>query len=193
MEIVPIFVNKATRQGLYSLAYDGAENEWDRLLDLWNRQDYLFNVYRENRSIIRNGCFKHMKGEDVLDQILTVARKLENTLLKLEKQGVEKGISLLKTHFRPLHPLQTGDTLPGNKGLEEINVQDVALPALSFFGLGLEENTFIITGGCINFTPFLGDRQESIREIEKLKEAEGFLLENQFTLTHQKFYYYGNS
>ncbi|WP_286848619.1 MULTISPECIES: hypothetical protein [Sphingobacterium] len=125
MKIVDIFASR-----LFAIHYaDQKDNEYDRLMDLWNDIDYIVQFLKENTQDIPPKLDVYQLAEDILDNREDIE---DNILYNLER---------LDGFFKPLDNNQIGEfDLLRSKGRKNV---------LRLYALRLSENVYVITGGAI--------------------------------------------
>src|SRR5258708_17950106 len=149
MEIIPIFVDNY--EGLHSIKYGNeADNEFERLFELWNDYEYLFDFCKANEGNIFNDFFQINQLEDFIDMVRAEAWELENIFLGFyENSSFTNGA--LQRIFMPYHNQEYKvTTLQLSKG--KISYELIRKPLLRLYALRVDNNTFILTGGCIKTT-----------------------------------------
>lgn len=77
---------------LYSVCYEGEEeNEFDRLLYLWNDVQYLTDFFEENKALLSNAVWTRVsRPEAAAMQVIDEAGELEDLFEELE-ENTENG------------------------------------------------------------------------------------------------------
>lgn len=157
MEIVCIFAER-----LFAFRYPEEEdNEYDRLLNLWNDVEYVYNFLKENRE-------DFPKDKDiwqVADHITEDVEKLDEILINIEKED-----KTLSCFFRPLHNLETGARI--------LSLQKGRQSYLRIYAVKIDEDIFVITGGAIKLHHLMEEREHTKVELQKLHDAQAYLREN---------------
>ena len=157
MEIVCIFAER-----LFAFRYPEEEdNEYDRLLNLWNDVEYVYNFLKENREDIP----KDKDIWQVADHITEDAEKIDEILINI---GAEDKI--LSCFFRPLHNLETGARI--------LSLQKGRQSYLRIYAIKIDEDIFVITGGAIKLHHLMEERKHTKVELQKLHDAQEYLNEN---------------
>lgn len=158
MKIVCIFADR-----LFSFQYEGeVDNEYDRLLDLWNDKEYLYGFFKEN---IRN----IPSGKSIIEMVLEIsndAEFIDDTL----KEMAENPDKTLSYFFRPLHNQEYG--------LHVLSLQKGRRNYLRLYAIKIDNDTFVITGGAIKLTRTMQESYHTLKELDKLKKAKDFLRDN---------------
>lgn len=88
MELLPIFVDDATLEGLYAIKYSGeASDEFERLFNLWNDTNYIQEYFVLNKDYLQKLFFKNISIDELIDKILDEAQLLENSLYEFTAKG----------------------------------------------------------------------------------------------------------
>jgi hypothetical protein len=187
MKIIPIFVENT--EGLHSIQYPSeTRNEFDRLFDLWNNYQYLFNFCKENAHQIFSGYYKINRLEEFIDMIVNEANELESVFLDYYENG-NFANGILQTIFMPYHNQEYKfRVLQLSKA--SIKSKIIKQPALRLYALRIDSNTFIITGGCIKITKTVQESDYNLNEIKKLEQVRQYLLANGIQTFDDLIYYY---
>ena len=157
MEIVCIFAER-----LFAFRYPEEEdNEYDRLLNLWNDEEYVYNFLKENREDIP----KDKDIWQVADHITEDAEKIDEILINI---GAED--KTLSCFFRPLHNLETGARV--------LSLQKGRQSYLRIYAIKIDEDIFVITGGAIKLHHLMEEREHTKAELQKLHNAREYSNEN---------------
>ncbi len=97
---------------------------------------------------------------------------LKTCLLSLQKNKNAK----LEEFFRPLNNQEYQiRKLAGQKGRKNY---------LRIYAIKIDDNCFLVTGGAIKFTQFMGERDHTTAELDKIKKYRNYLItENVFDIT----------
>lgn len=160
MKIVAIFADR-----LFAFQYEGeADNEYDKLLDLWTDTEYVRNYLNENEEDIP----KEKTKRQYVNYIRQDAYSIDEQLLKI----TETTDQLLSHFFKPLHNNEYHvQTLWLQKGRQH---------CLRLYAIKIDEDTFVITGGAIKLPlhHLMKDREHTRVELQKLDSAKSYLREN---------------
>lgn len=138
---------------------DQKQNELERLLNLWNDVNYLFNFVNENKNDIPA---THNIGEIVMD-LLESAKEIDRRILVFCNNPKKK----LDDFFIPLnnHEYKIG-RLSRQKGKQNY---------LRIFAIRIDCDCFIITGGTIKFHHLNREREHTQKEMLKLERCRNYL------------------
>jgi hypothetical protein len=192
MELVPIFVNAKTLEGLYAIRYDGeVDDEYVRLFDLWTDIQYVMMYLRENEDYLKADYFKNIYRDDLINEILDEAEELEKLMNEYSNDGFFDCGNNLQMLFRPLNKNISIIPPPHQKTKASIrDRKNFPKDILRVYALRLGKNTFVITGGAIKLVDKMIKHPDTIRELEKLDEAKKFLKnKNLNTYEDLNFYY----
>ncbi|MEJ5144437.1 hypothetical protein [Sphingobacterium sp. MYb388] len=159
MEIVDIFAER-----LFAFRYAGeADNEYDRLLDLWGDMEYVYNFLKENKQDIP----KHRTISQIAGYIIDDAIEIDKTLIDI----TETEDKLLSHFFKPLHNLESGARI--------LSLQKGRQFCLRIYAIKIDEDTFVITGGAIKLPlqHLMEDKDHTKVELQKLNKAQDYLKE----------------
>lgn len=153
MKIVRIFADQ-----LFAFHYESeADNEYERMMDLWTNVAYLREFARKN---------KVQNVYEFIDDILHDAEQIQDFLDNLNQNNRPYGF-----YFEPLQDSERSRSLALQKGKIRRN-------RLRFYAIKLDDNCFVITGGAIKMSQKMQDHADTNNELEKLKVARAFLHEN---------------
>ena len=175
MELVTIFVNKDTNEGLYAVRYEeGALDEWERIFDNWNNTNFVISYLITNEEALQDDYFQHYTIDDLVTKVHEEADKLIADFVR------ETNIDM-ETLFKPLDPkhinFDANDVLQKAKAVIDDN-ENYPQPILRVYAIRLTEKTFIITGGAIKLTHFMESHHDTRDELQKLEKVRQWLLEN---------------
>lgn len=153
MKIVPIFEDK-----LFAFHYKNeADDEYNRLMDLWTNVDYLYAYAKENL-IYDASAF--------VETILRNAEDLQDWIAEIHYSGHLYGL-----YFKPLQISEsTIKQLSFQKG-------KIFKNQLRLYALKIEEDCFVITGGAIKMTQTMQEHPDTVKELDKLLVARVWLKE----------------
>lgn len=160
MRIVNIFANR-----LFAFQYKGEDdNEYDRLLDLWNDVEYIYDFLKANEKDIPT----QLTLENLADKIVADAEDLDDALIAI----TENKNKTLSSFFKPLHNQEYK--------LKLLSLQKGRHYCLRIYAIKIDEDTFIITGGAIKLPlqHLMEDREHTRIELQKLENAKSYLKDN---------------
>lgn len=159
MEIVNIFAER-----LFAFRYAGeADNEYDRLLDLWDDMEYVYNFLNENKEDIPN----NKTIPQIAEYIMEDAQEIDEKLIEI----VQTEDKTLSHFFKPLHNLESGARI--------LSLQKGRQYCLRMYAIKIDEDTFVITGGAIKLPEqhLMEHRDHTKVELQKLNNAQAYLNE----------------
>lgn len=160
MEIVTIFAHR-----LFAFHYNGeANNEYDRLLDLWTDTEYVRTFLNANDEDIPKGKTKRQ----FVNYIRQDAYSIDEQLIRI----TETTDQLLSYFFKPLHNYEYEFKI--------LSLQKGRQHCLRLYAIKIDEDTFVITGGAIKLPlhHLMEDREHTRVELQKLERAKSYLREN---------------
>jgi hypothetical protein len=164
MKIVDIFAPK-----LYAFHYGNEkDNELDRLLELWNDTEYIYNFIKKNRQDISPG----ITIPDLAEQIIDDANQIDETLCELSENTHKS----LDEFFRPLDNMVYQWTLL-SKEKGRIKRRGPG-SYLRIYAIKIDSNIYVITGGAIKFTNLMQDRPHTKKELLKLDRCRNYINEH---------------
>lgn len=155
MKFVPIFADR-----LYACQYEGnLDNEYDRLMQLWNDMEYVRNFLKENARDLPKGKTVNQMALKIFDN----SSFIDDTLISIS----ENPNRLLDEFFQPLynHEYNVG-YLSLQKGKEQY---------LRLYAIRIDSDCFLITGGAIKLTHLMKDRKHTQDELVKLEKVKDYL------------------
>lgn len=160
MEIVAIFADR-----LFALKYEGeADNEYDRLMDLWTDTEYVRNFLNANDMDIPI----HKTKRQFVNYIRQDAYNIDEQLIKITETTDQS----LSYFFKPLYN--------NEYEFKILSLQKGRQHCLRLYAIKIDEDTFIITGGAIKLPlhHLMEDREHTRVELQKLERAKSYLKEN---------------
>lgn len=178
MELVPIFVdeNSEVAAGLYAIRYNSGEpDEFERLFELWNDVEYLENFCFDNQDDLKKSIFGYLTVEKAVEEILQEAQDLEYFLVDLVHKGFVGGVGQLQMIFRPL-----SNNEYEIKSLQKTKASVTKTtyrrhPKLRIYAIRLASNLYIVTGGAIEFTATMLERDFLVDELKKIERVKNWL------------------
>ena len=159
MIIVDIFAEESPER-LYSFQYEQeAENEFDRLMELWTDTEYLRKYAKENKvdninKFVRSRLRDAENIQDFLDELIKSKNPLEH-------------------YFRPLNNQEIG--------IKELSLQKGKVSkrdGLRIYAIKIGEDCFVITGGAIKMSLLMKDHPDTEKELKKIEIAKAYLKKN---------------
>lgn len=191
MNLIPIFVDSETSEGLYAIQYlDGDLDEFERLFDLWNDIEFITQYFATNQKHIVSEYFANVTIDELITKILNEVEELENLLESYSELGFKKAGSNLQMLFKPLHNKQY--TIPPHQETKAKidDKRNFPKPLLRLYGIRLGDNTFVITGGAIKLTKTMEEHPDTITELKKIETVKSFLRKNNIIIDNDLIYYY---
>lgn len=160
MKIVTIFAHR-----LFAFHYkDEANNEYDRLLDLWTDTEYVRNFLNANDKDIPI----HKTKRQFVEYIREDAINIDEQLIKITETTDQS----LSHFFQPLYN--------NEYQFKILSLQKGRQHCLRLYAIKIDEDTFVITGGAIKLPlhHLMEDREHTRVELQKLERAKSYLREN---------------
>jgi hypothetical protein len=155
MKIVPIFASK-----LFAFHYDNeSQDEYARLLDLWNDPEYVYEYAVRNEVFITKSGFT---AEEFAQCILSDVENLEELLL-----AYKNAKNPIDACFQPLHDQESGCKI--------LSLQKKKCKFLRLYAIRIETNCFVITGGAIKVTRTIQGHIDTMTELTKLNKCKSYL------------------
>lgn len=156
MKIVNIFAYK-----LFAIHYDGeVDNEYDRLLDLWNNTEYVKNFLDKNESDIPSDKTKKQFVQFIRENAI----KIDEQLIEI----TESGNVSLSNFFRPLDNREFQFKI--------LSLQKGRQYCLRLYAVKIDEDIFVVTGGAIKLPlqHLMEHREHTKIELNKLNAAKHY-------------------
>jgi|AntRauTorckE5430_2_1112549.scaffolds.fasta_scaffold00136_18 hypothetical protein len=161
MEIVDIFAEK-----LYAVkhAYDTID-VYNKCIESWTDVEYVREFVKKHQSDI--------KGKDinkVVENIIEDAEDIDQLLYELSLSTNEN----IDEFFAPL--------LNSEYKVQLLSRQKGRIHRKSYtriYGIKIESNCFVITGGAIKFTLFMDEREHTKQELKNIDKVRDYLKDNQ--------------
>ena len=192
MVLVSIFANEQEPyDGLYAIRYAKQNlDEFARLFKNWNDTHYVMSYFMVNEEFLKDEYFIH----DVIDDLVSKVRAEINALAALLEKYSEEGYTdtgeNLEKIFKPLKEKKFDTSeLQGAKAV--LSRTETDKPILRIYGLRLNKNTFIITGGAIKLVHFMQSHPDTNHELQKIEEVRNWLRKNGITSQDDLIYCYG--
>lgn len=158
MKIISIFAKK-----LFAIQYSNdTEDIYTTLMEKWTDVYYVREFVKEHKVDIKN-----INVNQVVQKIIADAQAIDDTLLDLAKDKQE----LIDQFFVPLslseHYVQL---LSKEKGKVNYNTHT------RIYGIKIESDCYIITGGAIKFTQKMQDRHHTKKELQNINQVREYLI-----------------
>jgi hypothetical protein len=148
VKIVTIFAEK-----LYAFHYSNeAQNELERLLNLWTDTSYLRQYALQNKISDVRGFVSEIQEDAVF---------IEDLLLKMLNDSEP-----LERFFKPLNNLETQ--------VKTLSLQKGRRYKLRLYAIKIDKDLFVITGGAIKWLFKMADHPDTQKEKLKLQSAQSF-------------------
>lgn len=182
MKIVPIFdpPKDSNDSHLWTVCYpeDRMEGEdldiFSKLFDLWNDTTYLQNFFTENiHDLIDNPFWNGISISNAIDKVIDESLDFQQELLEVEHLSKSEKVTRINAIFKNLH----NDEFIVLKSKDENfkkGKPDIKYPMLRLYGILLEDDCIIITGGAIKLTEKM-NRAHLEFEIKRLRRVKDFL------------------
>lgn len=172
MKIINIFADQ-----IYAFQLDeNSEDEFHRNLNLWNDIEYLKDFFDKNKeNIIDNPYLKTNSIRGFIEEVTENAYEIDLAIEKSFKNENLQDFFQVLSENQPLH-----ETYSNVKGKQRF---------LRLYGIKIEDNTFIITGGAIKITQKMQEHPDTENELEKFNICKKFLVENDIN-NHEQLYEY---
>ncbi len=176
MKIVRTFTDvKIADSQLWTVVYDKEDtDEFNRLFDLWNDEEYLRSFFKEHISDLKSDFWGKMSIKDAVFKALNEAEIFEDMLLEIGHGRTWKGKTNVKQFFQPLNNLEYNDKVYQKKKAKP----ESKLPFLRLYAIRLADDSFIVTGGAIKLTDKMNGKKHLEKELAKLEQVKQYLKNN---------------
>jgi len=166
MKIIRIFGDN-----LFSIKYAGEEkDEFSRLFELWQNPEYLETFFEKHKSDLENGFWGSLSIEKAMYKTFLQASEFERIFLGVSKEKPLGQIKSLEEVFSPLHNSQYYNlTLLKSKARRRW---------LRLYGLRVENDIYLITGGTIKLTRRMQEREHTKNELVKIEKCRRYLIDH---------------
>jgi len=169
MKIVPIIEDPEPI--LYTIQYHSKnKDEFDRAFDEWIDPEYLKNFFELNAQDLKK--YNEFHGTNYTEdeaelKTLEDAFEFQDLLYNAAEPGNKSGLEKLQDLFEPLHNYENEYYL-----LQKSKAKN---SWLRFYAIRIEENLYVITGGCIKLTKSMKERDHTKLELKKISQVKSFL------------------
>ena len=178
MELVSIFVEETTGEGIYAiLNHPEEQDEFERNLNLWSDPEYITNYLEVNNCYLGSEYFKNDSIDSLVSKIEKEVIEIEKLMLQKAQAGFNKSGESLQQLFKPLNNWEY-QLYVHQESKAVISNHHFPKPILRIYAIRIAENTFVITGGAIKLVHQMEDHNDTREELKKLKNAKTFLVES---------------
>lgn len=193
MELVRIFVEESSMEGLYSIQYDDQNiSEYDRVLDNLFDDEYLLNYLTANIDYIESSIYKHFTIDQLFDQIRAETENIETWLNNYSQNEFKETGKNLQMIFKPYSDVEPILETQQKSKAKVINLP-IKNPLVRLYAIKITTNTFVITGGAIKFMYKMAEHPDTVEEDKKLKLSMDFIKSKSLTCEEDIIYYYDNN
>jgi hypothetical protein len=154
MKIVSIFA-----EYIYAFHYAAeVDNEYDKAMDLWTNVSYL-QAYAKRNNVSNVYGF--------IETILKNAEEIQDLLDNCNQNEIPFAL-----YFEALQESER------KKEVLSLQKGKIRRNQLRFYAIKIEDNCFVITGGAIKMSQKMEDHPDTKNELEKLKIARIYFLQN---------------
>jgi hypothetical protein len=161
MDIINIFAPQ-----LYAIRYKNeALDAYNKCIDNWTDVEYVRRFVKDHQADI--------EGRDlnqVVEEIIEDAQGIDDILYELSN-STDKSINQF---FAPLRNSEYQvKLLSRQKG--RVNRKSYT----RIYGIRIESDCYVITGGALKFTQFMKDREHTYQELKNIDKVRDFLIDNE--------------
>lgn len=178
MKILPIFDLQSdnSHKFLWTVWLPEDENlsVFAKLFDQWSDTSYLLSFFIENQHDLSDNPFwKGISIDHAIDKVIDEVLDFQQELLEIEKEPITNKEKSINHIFVNLHSdefiIRRNKDQSFKKGKP-----NYAKPMLRLYGILLDDNTIVITGGAIKLTEKM-DRSHLQNELRSLERIKAFL------------------
>jgi hypothetical protein len=174
MELMSIFVNEETKEGLYAIRYDNEEdNEYHRLLRLWSDFENVRIYLQKNEEYLENVFFKRVAINRLAEKIAGETQELGNLFVKAKKMFFAGELKLQEI-FWPLYDTQIIYPVH-QKTKASIKEWRFRRALVRLYAIRISGNAYVISGGAIKLVRKMEDHPDTRNELRKLESVKAFL------------------
>ena len=193
MRLKRIFVDKETWEGLYAVQYsEQPAHELNRIFTNWTDTSYLEEYLTLILAYLQDDYFVNVSIDVLIDKVIDEADELSARLRDFVSGGFEKNGKNLQMLFKPLHNAHF-EIKPLQKHKAKIEDYNFPKPILRIYGIRIEQNTFIITGGAIKLVHEMKDHPDTLEELNKMERVKLFLKNSDINCEEDLKIYYEQS
>ena len=145
-----------------------------KLMDQWADTFYLQNFFIENQPDLSDNPFwKGISIDKAIDKVIDEALDFQEELLKIEQEPETDKAKHINQIFENLHTTEFIFRKNKDQSFKK-GKPDYVKPMLRLYGILLEDNTIVITGGAIKLTDKM-DRPHLENELKNLERVKAFL------------------
>src|SRR5687768_14266978 len=101
MDLVPIFVDEATGEGIYAMRYDNnLSDEFERLFEDWNDVQFVSKYCLSNQPYLQTTYFTKFAINEIIEKILSEAKILEDLIYDYAESGFDNAGNNLQMLFK---------------------------------------------------------------------------------------------
>lgn len=174
MELMSIFVNEETKEGLYAIRYENEEeNEYYRLLGLWLDFENVRTYLKRNKEYLENDFFNWVSINPLARKILGEAEELGDLFVKAEELFLAGELKLQEI-FWPLYDTQILYPVH-QKTKASIKDWRFRRALVRFYAIRISENAYVISGGAIKLVKKMEAHPDTRNELKKLELVKAYL------------------
>lgn len=169
MKIVPIIDDPEPI--LYTVLYHNEENdEFDKVFDEWLDPEFLKEFFEKNSEDLKTYNKFHGTNyttDEAEEKTIEDAFDFQDLLYEASEPENESALEKLQDLFEPLHNYENEYYL-----LQKSKAKN---SWLRFYAIRIEDNLYVITGGCIKLTQKMKVRTHTDLELKKIDQVKRYL------------------
>ena len=169
MKIVPIIDDPEPI--LYTVRYDKEKKDgFDKAFDEWMNPEFLKKFFEENSEDLKSyNDFHGTKYTTYEAELKTLddAFDFQDLLYDAAEPGNKSGLEKLQDLFAPLYNYESEYYL--------LQKSKASNSWLRLYAIRIEENLYVITGGCIKLTQKMEERTHTDLELKKISQIKQYL------------------
>jgi len=146
--------------------------ELEKIFEKWRDAEHMLAYCTINLSDLQAAFGYKISAKEAAEKLMEEADDLEEMLLSLALQKLPG--ETLQTLFRPLHNRESR--------LTELQLSKASLkqyyrpnPKLRLYGVRVDADTYVFTGGAIKLTHLMEDRPHTKRQLDRMVEVKNWL------------------
>lgn len=190
MELIGIFTDEESLEGLYSIRMDvNEDDEWDKLMTVWDDPEYLLTYFKTNQIYLKSTFFRGRSIDSLINQVQNERDELECLIYNCCEAGFTKAGSKLQTLFVPIGKQTTIPELQQTKAKIE-DAKHFPKPILRIYAIRIGPHSFVITGGAIKLGHKMSDHPDTEKQLTQIEMVQKFLSSKGIQNHDDIIYYY---
>lgn len=173
MELIPIFVDDDSGEGLYSIKFPHEnECEYDRVMGNWSDTEFISRYLLDNVSYLAAPYFKDKTIDQLINRIGKEVLEIDDLLQLYSDEGFHRSGRNLQGLFRPLDDMEY--IIPVYQ-LTKTTALSHGFKMTRIYAIRIGPNSYVVTGGAIKLVEKMKDHPDTRRERDKMPRVVAFL------------------